>query len=196
MTMKMFRTLLITTLLLLALGTHAKANDISLTLDPPGGAISGAAGTTVGWGFTLTNLGTDFAVVTGSDFCVGPPVSPCSNALGTYTDFIGLQFIVAGPPPENSSITQTFDNGLMTGVGSFAINPGATGSVLGEIVLTYDLFSVSPNDPTFDPTADAVSNGNFLTTPASVTVTTPEPGSLLLLASGLVGCLLAKKMLG
>jgi hypothetical protein len=192
--MKIFRTLLIATLLLLAVGTHAKATGISLTLNPVGGAISGPAGTTVGWGFTLTNTGTDFAVLTASDFCVGPPASPCSNSLGSYTDFIAPQFIVVGSSP----ITQAFDNTLMTGIGSFLINSAATGSVSGEIVLTYDLYNVDPNSLNFNPLADNVSLGNSLTSAASVTVATqtvPEPGSLLLLAIGIAGCLLAKKRL-
>ena len=196
--MKSFRAFLIATLLLLALGAHANATGISLTLNPLGGAISGAAGSTVGWGFTLTNLGVDFAVVTGSDFCVGVITSPCSNSLGTYTDFAGPQFLVFGPSPESSSITQAFNNGLMTGIGSFLINSAATGSVSGEIVLTYDLYNVDPNALNFNPLADAVSLGNSLTSAASVTVatsSTPEPGSLLLVAVGIAGCLLAKKRL-
>jgi len=179
-------------LCVLALCGLARADQVpTLTLDPLGGAISGPAGTTVGWGFTLTNLGVNFAVVTSSDFCVGVITSPCSNSLGTYTDFAGPQFILVGPSPENSSVTQAFDNNLLTGMGSFLVNPGATGSVLGEIVLTYDLYSVSPNDPNFLPT-DIVSLGNLLTAPASVSAV-PEPGSLLLLASGLAGCFLTKK---
>jgi len=164
----------------------ARADQVpTLALDPLGGAISGAAATTVGWGFTLTNLGINFAVVTSSDFCVGVISSPCSNSLGTYTDFAGPQFIVVGPSPESSKVTQAFDNTLRTGMGSFLINAGATGSVIGEIVLFYDLYSVDPNSLSFDPTKDTVSVGNDLTVPASVT-TVPEPGSLLLLASGLV----------
>jgi hypothetical protein len=163
----------------------------TLALDPLGGAISGAAGTTVGWGFTLTNSGMNFAVVTNSDFCV-VIMSQCSNTLGTYTAFAGPQFpsIVVGPAPESTSFTQAFDPTLLTGMGSFLINSGASGSVMGEIVLTYDLFSVSPNDLNFNPDTDTVSSGNSLMAPASVTVATqtvvPEPGSLLLLVSGLV----------
>ncbi len=181
--MRIARGMMVTILCLFALSGVARADGVpTLTLDPLNGAISGAAGTAVGWGFTLTTLGTEFAVVTSSDFCVGVPASPCDNSLvGTYTDFAGPQFIVVGP---SSSVTQAFDNTMMTGMGSFAINPGATGSLIGEIVLTYDLYSVDPN---IDPT-HPVSFGNSLTAPASVTVGTtavPEPGSLLLLASGL-----------
>jgi PEP-CTERM motif len=197
--MKTVRGTVFAILCIFGLSSMARADQVpTLTLDPLGGAISGAAGTTVGWGFTLTNLGTGFAVVTSSDFCVGVITSPCSNSLGTYTDFAGPQFILIGPSPESSSVTQAFDNNLLAGMGSFLINPGATGSVIGEIVLFYDLYSVDPNSPSFNPTLDTVSVGNDLTVPGSVTVATPtvpEPGSLLLLASGLAGCLLAKKRL-
>ncbi|TPW18542.1 MAG: hypothetical protein FD130_178 [Halothiobacillaceae bacterium] len=63
----------------------------------------------------------------------------------------------------------------------------------GQIVLNYDLYAVSPNDPLFDPGTDGLSFGNTLTADASVTVKAstppppvPEPQSLLLLAVGLL----------
>lgn len=163
----------------------------TLTLDPTSGAISGAAGSTIGWGFTLTNT-TDFLVVTSSDFCVGVITSPCSDSLGTYTDFIGPQFQVVGPSPESTSFVESFNLAAQTGVGSFAINaaaaPGA--SVTGEIVVTFDLFSVDPNAPTFNPDLDTLSTGDVLTAGASISVpgvtAVPEPKSLLLLGSGLL----------
>jgi hypothetical protein len=197
--MKIFRGVFVAILFALTFCVLARADGLpTLTLDPLGGAITGAAGSTVGWGFTLTNVGTDFAVVTSSDFCVGTITSPCTNSLGTYTDFAGPQFLVVGLSPESTSITQAFNDGLMTGMGSFLINPAATGSVSGEIVLTYDLYTVDPNSASFDPLIDTVSVGNDLTSAASVTVatkSTPEPGSLLLLAIGIAGCLPAKKRL-
>lgn len=183
--------MLVAILCTLGASSRALADAVpTLTLDP----VSGAAGSTVGWGFTLANLGTDFAVVTGTDFCVGVISSPCSNSLGTYTDFAGPQFLVVGPAPESNSVTQTFDSTTMTGIGSFLINMGASDSVDGMVVLTYDLFSVDPNEANFDPTLDTVSVGNELTAAASVAVGTesvPEPGSLLLLMSGLAGALLS-----
>ena len=134
-------------------------------------------------------------MVTGSDFCTGVLTSPCSNPFGSYTDFIGQQFLVLGPPPESSSASQSFDDTSMTGVGGFAINPTSVGSIDGYIALTYDLYSVDPNSSDFDPTVDTVSNGNYLYAPASVTVgssstNVPEPGTTVMLAAGLAALLL------
>ncbi len=101
--MKTFRGMAVAILCMFGLCGLAHAAPLpTLALDPLSGAISGAAGTTVGWGFTLTNLGIDFAVVTSSDFCVGVITSPCSNSLGKYTDFAAPQFIVVGPSPEST----------------------------------------------------------------------------------------------
>jgi hypothetical protein len=183
---------------LAALGSLAKAAPLpTLTLDPVNGAITGAAGSTIGWGFTLTNLGSYYAVVTGSDFCVGVVTSPCGNSIGTYTDFAGPQFLLLGPAPESTSFAQVFDNNLQTGMGSFFINLGATGTLLGDIVLSYDLFSIDPNSMNFDPLTDTFSVGNFLTAAASVTVgtltvATPEPASLLLVLIGIAALAISK----
>ena len=183
------RAVLLATLCFLALGVRAKADDVTLTLDPAGGAVAGPAGTTVGWGFTLADAGSDFAVVTSSDFCTGMVSSPCSNPFGVYTDFIGQQFVVVGPSPEPGSVSQSFDDTAMTGVGSFAINPTSSGTLDGFLAVTYDLYSVDPNSPSFDPTEDTVSTGNYLYAAASVTVgssstNVPEPGTMTLLAAG------------
>jgi hypothetical protein len=189
--MKSIRAILIAVFCVAMASLTAQADDTpTLTLDPVNGAIAGPAGSTVGWGFTFAEGGDDFAVITGTDFCVGPLMSPCSNTFGTYTDFAGAQFIVAGPAPEQGSITQSFDNTTMMGLGSFFINPSSTGTIDGYIALTYDLYSVDPNAGNFDPTMDTVSTGNYLFADASVTVgtisgTTPEPPGIVLLVLGL-----------
>ena len=171
----------------------------TLTLDPVNGAITGPAGTTVGWGFTISNLGNDWAIVTSTDFCVGVITSPCTNSFGTYFDFAGPQFILVGPSPESTSFTQAFDNSTQQGIGSFLINPASVGTVVGQFILTYDLYSVDPNSLDFDPLLDTVSVGNFLSANASVTVgtsnvNTPEPSTVFLLFAGTALLALACKV--
>ena len=153
---------------------------VILQLDPANGAVSGTPGATVGWGFTLSN-DADYLVVTSASFSA--PLS-----IGTFTDYISQQFFVVGPP-----LTQEFKPILMTGIGSFAIDSNATiGSVVNNpIVLTYDLFSVSPNDPSFDPDTDTISNSNIVTASASVRVI-PEPASIVLFTVGLIGLRVSK----
>jgi hypothetical protein len=187
---------LMTGLLLTTTSAHATT---TLTLSPPGGAISGPAGSTVGWGFTFVN-DTNFAVITGTQFCgtgSTPPIClPLSPNLGTYTDIAGSQFLVIGPSPESPSVTQSFDSALNTGLGSFTLSSTASGTVSGIIEVSYDLFSVSPNSPNFS-FEDVIANGLFLTSPASVTVgpaaAVAEPGTLLLLASGFAATLLRRR---
>jgi len=184
----MKKRMLVTGLFLLAgCASMAFGDTVTLTLIPTSGIISGRPGQTVGWGFTLTN-DTDYLLVTAADFCSDVN---CFNHPpdGTFTDFIAqFNFIVVGPPPESSSVSQAFNTTAMTGVGSFTISPSASVGemIAGLIVLTYDLYSVSPNASNFDPSVDTISTGNLISTDAQVKVSTvPEPGTLLLLLSGL-----------
>jgi hypothetical protein len=186
----------------LACGLHAVP---VFTLMPPGGAVSGSPGSTVGWSFTLSNS-PDWLVVTNSAFCSGTGhtaadigTAACTTAyaaVGTYTDYIAATFSsgslaigLPNPPDPNGGPTdspllmQTFD-GVSMGVGQFVINPSASGQVSGELLLTYDLFSRSPNNAGFNPDTDLISTDNFFHPAASVTVV-PEPATLLLMACGL-----------
>jgi hypothetical protein len=195
--MKALRNAIILAACILAFVSRAKADGegiATFTLDPTNGAVQGPAGTTVGWGYTLT-AGTDYSVITGSEFCVGPISSPCTNTFGTYTDNIGNAFVVVGPAAGESTVTQAWSVG--DGVGDFLINAASTGSVSGTIVLSYDVYSVDPNAANFDPIADLLFTGLYADAAASVTVgqatngggggtgTMPEPGTPLLLLAGL-----------
>jgi hypothetical protein len=160
-------------------------DDLTFTLSN-GGAISGIPGSTPGWGFTLTN-DLNYVVITDSEFDITQNAGD-----GSYTDIVASNyFLVVGTGSYASTpIVQVFDAIVPSGVGSFAISPSATigDLVLGSITLTYDVYSVSPNDPSFDPFTDTLANGLQISAGAKVDVTaTPEPGSLLLLltATGL-----------
>ena len=184
------RPVLSTLLLGLGAAVSLSAGPI-LILAPPGG-LSGLPGSTVGWGFTITN-DADYIEITSSQFCVNPVNFPlvCPSPLtGAYTDIISTppEDIIVGPPgalDDPSSKTQTFDAIADTGIGSFAIGPGASAgdSDVGQIVLTYNLTDLDPNDPN----AIVLGTDLVLSANTSVTVTgTPEPATAALLAVALL----------
>jgi len=191
----MMKRLLLSLLVLgLGLGSATVAHsspidDLRFTLSN-NGWISGDPGTTQGWGFTLTNT-QNYVVIDASEFDITQNAGD-----GFYTDIIGPNFIIVGTGVYAATpITQAFNGSVPTGVGSFTILPSAMSGdfVLGTITLTYDVYSVSPNDPSFDPFLDTLATGLQISATANVNVT-PEPGSLLLLltAAGLGVALLPR----
>lgn len=181
--------------LMLAVAATAGLQAATLTLQPAGGALSGSPGQTVGWGFSVANA-TDYLEVTAADYVTVTPI-------GTFTDFAsGFNFIVVGPAPESPVVAQSFDLLLQTGIGAYLIDPGTPVGALstGVVRLTYDLYTLSPNDPSFDPAKDLVSSGNFLDASASVQVQaqaaagTPEPSTCLLLGCGLLAVAAVRRL--
>jgi hypothetical protein len=162
-----------------------QADPLSLTLIPTSGEVAGAPGAVVGWGFTLTDLTDDWVVL--ADSYVGGALN--SGVYGSYVDYVSTQFYLAGPSPESSMLVVPWVQGAPgTGQGTgefdiFATDPPDT-LITGTINVDYDLFSVDPNDPNFDPDVDFIGSGTFTDT-ASVLVT-PEPGSWLLLLSAIL----------
>src|ERR1035437_4582790 len=161
----------------IALAGPMQVDNLTFTLSN-NGALSGAPGSTHGWGFELTNT-LNYVVITGSGF------DATQNAGDViYTDFIGPNFIVVGAP--GSTVAQSFDPVAMLGVGSLAISPSASlGDIVsGQLVLTLDVYSVNPNDLTFDPIADLLASGQQISSNANVIVT-PQPQSWLLVLSAI-----------
>ena len=158
------------------------AQGATLTLAPVNGALAGPTGSTVGWGFTIQNTAAGTWIeITSARFCSGTSgtnTACTAIPLGIFTDIVsGFNDIVVGLSPDSTSVTQSFSAGSM-GIGSFLIT-AASGTATGQIVLTYNQFSRSPHDPNFNPNTDTVSTDNFLTSPASVTVTgTGNPQSI------------------
>lgn len=178
-------------LLFAALLALTPARATTFTLDG-GGALWGAPDATVGWGFTLTSTIIDdngsyvpWLLVNSVDFVPNPGQFP----VGIFTPYMTVSpnsSIVIGPDGGNGEVnpwTQAFNSALLTGVGEVHINSfQALGDqVQGRIVVSYDIYRKSPNDPTFDPITDTVLVGQQLFADASVTVAdsapspTPEP---------------------
>jgi hypothetical protein len=186
------RVLILTLLLGLTVSASSQALPL-LVLDPTNGAVAGVPGATVGWGFSITNTDNNFLVVTGARF-------DTKSNIGTFTDFISASnFVVVGPLPENSSVNQALNVASAQGLGCFTISPGTLTAYTasGDIVISYDLFTMSPNDQNFDPGTAVISSGNQLFAAASVTVldpaVVPEPSTIILLGLAFGGFVFIRK---
>lgn len=175
----------------LAASAGCLSADPVLTLTPSPD-VSGAPGSTVGWGFTIVNGTSYYLEFSSSQFCLNPvlfvPAFSCTAPLtGVFNDIVvGSDPIIA----PDSSLSEAFDPvGLASGIGYFAIDPNAAilSSDLGQIVLIYDGFDQDPNLGSATQLLFSVP----LAADASVTVTpapstaTPEPATVPLVATAL-----------
>ncbi len=156
-------------LLLALLATSLAAGPV-LSLSPAGGALSGGPGETVAWTMTVTN-DENYLVVISADYFTLVPV-------GTFTDLFSPIFEVVG--------LGSYATPSHSGLGLYTIDPSAPAGALsiGSIWVWYDLYSVSPLDPAFNPDTDGISYANMLEADASVSVV-PEPSPGLMLGAGL-----------
>jgi uncharacterized protein (TIGR03382 family) len=132
---------------------------------PPGASIGGEPGQTVQWNFSVTN-DVDFILVTEVDYLTLDPI-------GTFTDLFSPSAPVLGP------------SDWAVGAGQYLIDPlvptGYTST--GSLEATYELYSVSPNDPDFNPYTDTLASGLTISRDASVTAT-PEPSTMWMAWAG------------
>ncbi len=172
----------------------------SLTLAPTA-VISGAPGSTVGWGFSLTN-DVGYLVPSFVNFCEGAYKStPCTLQQGTFTDLLAqFQLVAVGP---GAQLDETFSNATQQGIGSFLINAFATGGAQenGTIYLSYDRFSCDLlNDPACTNPIQITFSG-LLSADAQVNVLggsspVPEPTTLASAGVGILVLLAASRRKG
>ena len=169
------------TLAILLASQAARADSVSFTLLPPD--VSGSAGTTVGWGFSISNNSTtnylDISAIDSSVFLDGTPdsspflfsfssLAPGATAVQLFdpTNGLGL-FQFTWDPTAPVGFTNTGFFGLQ---GAFC-NPAV------DIFCAEDLSVPSTLLATADYSATVISS----------TSSVPEPSSLLLLVLGLCG---------
>ncbi len=188
----------------------ASGAGISFASIPANGVIDAAAGGFNGWGFDITDT-TDFITLDSALFNLtsvdGVPETGGFPPIGSYTDLTlnlvgpsGGIFVVGGGVFANGTeVIQPFapvggtpNPGQDIGAGEVVLNPGvlAGTDVKGNIIFTYEEWSVSPNDPAFDPGADLVATNQTASVPEEVIAGVPEPGSIVLLGTALAALLL------
>jgi len=141
-----------------------------LTLLSPGADLTGAPGGLVSWNLRIDNLG-NWMLINDIRYQTLTPV-------GTFFDLITP---VALPLSPTGSISGELAYSLDSLV------PLGTLST-GQLIMTYTMTAVDPDDPGFDPDTDIILDNAEIGVDASVTIAEaaiPEPSTLALGALGL-----------
>lgn len=155
-------------------GSLCRADDVlEFTLIPESGDVSGPAGSTVGWGYSITNEST-------TDWLLTTNMQSDSFLYGTPNLLFDFPEVAPG-----QTVTEDFDPVALTGVYEDVLDASASpGSVdSGNFVLSAQWYD-----------GDPFNGGNYIAdapdTNAAYSATvigssTPEPGSFLLISGGL-----------
>lgn len=162
--------------------TRADGDSFAFSTDPSSGAVSGAAGTTVGWGYSITNASS-------SDWLVIIDVNTTSDFSNGTADSSIFDFPIIAPGQTDS---QVFSNSDGTGLYELAWNSSAPvgASNSGQ----FDVTGLFCNDASLD-VCSGTTLDEFASYQAIVTAT-PEPPSTLLLAAGIMIVLLGRAVVG
>ena len=164
------------------LTVSAVADDIALTLLPLSGDIAGQSGSTIGWGYTITNntaLWIQTEAVSSDAFLNGTPNLIFDFPAVGPGSFVTLDFslVVTGScsSPPCGLYSLTWDT---TAPGGFVNS--------GTFIVSSDFYSCDPSDPSctdLGPAPDASALYSATVTGSGI----PEPTSLLLMMSGVAG---------
>ena len=161
-------------LLLAARSANADSIDFTAVASAP---VS-APGTTVGWSYSITNNTSNILVAMGLD---AGNFDPNSGVIDTGSLF---DFPIIAP---DSTVSQPYDPINFTGLAQFTWSVTAPPGTVESGQFFLDLY-------TSDANGDPLAFFGTFSAPFSIStpniIPAPEPGSLILLASGLLGLLL------
>ncbi len=149
---------------------------VTFSLTPADGFVQGAAGTSVGWGYTIA---TDSLFVTIQSFTFGD-----ATPIGLFT--------TPGVPGTAATSSSPIATSWVQNVSGlqYDIDPGAAvgASTQGLMTLVYDAFNDAEltDQVVFGDSVNAQLNGTDVTAEVFVNgpATIPEPGTMVLLALG------------
>jgi hypothetical protein len=154
---------------------RADGDSFTFSTDPGSGTVSGDPGTTVGWGYSITNdSSTDWLVIIA--------VSTTQDFSDGTADSSIFDFPIIAP---GQTDTTPFSIAGGTGLYQLAWNPDAPAGAINSGL--FDLTGIFCSDASFDGCSDTTVD-QFSPYQALITTSTtaPEPSSTVLLFAGLL----------
>ncbi len=168
-------------LLLFAASGAARADSFTFATDPASGVIAGPPGSTIGWGYTITNNSltdyVEFSALSAGGFLNGTPL-------------LIFDFPIIAP---GATVSVAFD--AINGLGLYQLTWDATAPAgfvnSGMFMLTGD-FCTDSACLSMIPNSSLTQSVNYTAT-VTAPGTVPEPATVLLLATSLAAVALKRK---
>jgi hypothetical protein len=161
------------------------ADDVyTFTTIPSDGNIFGAPGSTIGWGYSVTNEST-------TSWLLATKLGADSFEYGTPTPLFDFPEVAPG-----ATVTESFDPIGLTGLYQDVLNAGTPKASMdsGNFVLSAQWFNGDPfNGGTF--IANAIDTSAAYSASVTSTNTVPEPGSAFLVTVGVLAIFVARTRL-
>lgn len=158
------------------LAPAARADSFTFATIPASGAISGAPGATIGWGYTITNQSS-------TDWLSMSAISADSFLNGTPLAIFDFPIIAPGG-------TATLPFNLLAGTGLYQLTWDLTAPVGFTNTGTFLVSGDFCTDNTCSTVLSSLTQGAAYSATVTPSTVVPEPASALLLATGL--CLLGR----